>query len=179
MDRHDQPSGQNPHLAPALTAVVLGAVALAAIAPYARSLEQRSITGLAADQAVFQRVGDVLSIKNQGTALQQAAVETPDLLPIYGASEQNLQATYNRPFHPTNVFRDYPTGFTIFPVGKDESTCLVILQRLAAVSSALKGRKLVLSLSPASFLNMPRLDRRDTPAISHPCTPGNWPSTAV
>ena len=103
---------------------------------------------------MFQRVGEVLSIKNQGTALQQAAVETPYLLPIYGASEQNLQATYNRPFHPTNVFRDYPTGFTIFPVGKDESTCLIILQRLAAVSSALKGRKLVLSLSPASFLNM-------------------------
>jgi D-alanine transfer protein len=142
-----------PHLAPALTAVILGVIVLAAFGRYARSLEHRSIMALAADQAIFQRVGELSSIKNQGTALQHAAAETGCLLPIYGASEQNLQATYNRPFHPTNLFRDLPTGFTIFPVGKDETTCLPTLQKLAAVGAALRGRKVVVSLSPSWFFN--------------------------
>ena len=77
---------------------------------------------------------------------------TPDcLLPIYGSSELDLQAPYNRPFHATNLFRDYPTGFTIFPVGKAETTCLIILQKLAAVGPALKGRKVAVSVSPFWF----------------------------
>jgi D-alanine transfer protein len=144
---------QTPHLASALTAVILGALVLAAFGAYARSLERRSIAALAADQAIFQRVGELSPIKNHGIALQQAAAETSYLLPIYGASEQNLQATYNRPFHPTNLFHDHPTGFTIFPVGKDETTCLVNLQKLAGLGGALAGRKVVVSLSPSWFFN--------------------------
>ena len=76
MDRHDQPSEQTPHLAPALTAVILGVVVLAAFGFYARSLEHRSITGSRRIEAMIQRVGDVPPVKNQGTALQQAALET-------------------------------------------------------------------------------------------------------
>ena len=51
------------------------------------------------------------------------------------------------------MFRDHPTGFTIFPVGKAESTCLIILQKLAAVGPALEGRKVAVSLSPAWFFD--------------------------
>jgi poly-D-alanine transfer protein DltD len=153
MHGQNHPLEQTPHLAPALTAVILGVVVLAAFGRYARSLEYRSIMALAADQAIFQRVGELSPIKNQGIALQQAAVETGCLLPIYGASEQNLQATYNRPFHATNLFHDHPTGFTIFPVGKAETTCLIILQELAAVGPALQGRKVAVSLSPYWFFD--------------------------
>jgi D-alanine transfer protein len=83
--------------------------------------------------------------------LQQAALETECLLPIYGSSELNLHPPYNRPFHVTNLFHDYPTGFTIFPVGKAETTCLIILQKLAAVAPALLGRKVAISVSPFWF----------------------------
>ncbi len=142
---------QTPHLAPALTAVILGVVALAVYGAYAGSLEHRSIKALAADEVMIQVGGKLSTLKNQGTALQQAALDTEGLLPIYGSSELTLHPPYNRPFHPTNLFHDFPTGFTIFPVGKAETTCLVILQKLAAVGPALQGRKVAVSLSPYWF----------------------------
>jgi D-alanine transfer protein len=151
MHGQDQPLEQTPHLGPALTAVILGIVGLVSFGAYARSLESRSITALAADEAIFEREGKLSPVKNQGTALQQAALDTDRLLIVYGSSELNLQAAYNRPFHATNLFRDLPTGFTIFPVGKAGTTCLIILQKLAAIGPALRGRKVVVSLSPFWF----------------------------
>ncbi len=151
MDGQNQPLEQTPHLASALAAVILGVVVLEAFGFYARSLEYRSITALAADEAIIERNGKLAPVKNQGTALQQAALDTGCLLPVYGSSELNLLAAYTRPFHPTILFRDRPTGFTIFPVGKAETTCLIILQKLAAVGPALQGRKVAVSLSPYWF----------------------------
>ncbi len=153
MDGRVHPLEQTPHLASALTAVILCVVALAAFQSYARSLERRSIKALVADQAIIARQGQLPPIKNQGIALQQAALETGCLLPVYGSSELNLQAAYNRPFHATNLFRDQPTGFTIFPVGKAETTCLVMLQKLAAVGLSLDERKVAVSLSPYWFFD--------------------------
>ncbi len=151
MDGQNRPSDQTPHLAPALTAVILCVVVLESFGYYARSLEYRSITALARSEAVIEREGKLAPVKNQGTALQQAALDTGCLLPVYGSSELNLQALYNRPFHATILFHDLPTGFTIFPVGKAGSTCLIILQKLAAVGPALQGRKVAISLSPFWF----------------------------
>jgi D-alanine transfer protein len=151
MDCQHQPLDQNPHLAPALTAVVLGVVVAATFGFYARSLEYRSIEALAADEAIIERNGKLAPVKNQGVALQQAALDTPALLMVYGSSELNVQAAYNRPFHATNLFHDRPTGFTVFPVGKAASTCLIVLQKLAALGPALEGRKVVISLSPFWF----------------------------
>ncbi len=153
MPGHDQPSEQTPHLAPALTAVILGVVVLAALGSYARSLETRAITVLAADEEIINSYGELYRLKNQGTALQQAAFETDCLLPLYGSSELNMLRAYNRPFHPTNLFHDRPTGFTIFPVGKEAATCLILQQKLAAVGPALKGRKVAVSLSPFWFFD--------------------------
>jgi D-alanine transfer protein len=151
MQGQNQPSEQPSHLAPALTAVILGAVMLAGFWWYARSLEDRSITALAADQAIIERESKLIPLKNQGSALQQSAVETDGLLPVYGSSELIVLAAYTRPFHATNLFRDQPTGFTVFPVGGAGTTCLINLQKLAALGSTLKGRKLVVSVSPAWF----------------------------
>jgi D-alanine transfer protein len=147
----DQPLEPTPHLAPALSALILGVVGLWAFGCYARALEARSILALAADEAIIERDGKMAPVKNQGTALQQAALDAGGLLLVYGSSELNLQAAYNRPFHATNVFRDRPTGFTIFPVGKAGTTCLIMLQKLAAIGPALRGRKVVISLSPFWF----------------------------
>ena len=150
-DCQHQPLAQTPHLAPALTAMILGIVVPAVFGFYARSLEYRSITALAADEAMIERDGKLAPVKNQGTALQQAALETDCLLPIYGSSELVLHRTYNRPFHATNLFRDQPTGFTVFPVGKAQTTCLIMLQKLAAIGPTLEGRKVAVSLSHAWF----------------------------
>jgi D-alanine transfer protein len=153
MHGRNQRLEQIPHLASALAAVILGVVALEAFGFYARSLEYRTITALAADEAVIEKDGNLAPVKNQGTALQQAALDTGCLLPVYGSSELNLLQAYTRPFHPTILFHDRPTGFTIFPVGKAESTCLTILQKLASVGPALHGRKVAVSLSPCWFFS--------------------------
>jgi D-alanine transfer protein len=155
MDRQHQPLEQTPHLAPALTALILGVVVLEAFGFYARSLEYRSINAIAADQAVIERDDRLAPIKNQGTALQQAALDTDGLLPFYGSSEMVLHAAYNRPFHATNLFRDQPTGFTVFPMGKAQTTCLIMLQKLAALGPALDGRKIAISVSAAWFFDRP------------------------
>ena len=151
MDGPNHPLQQTPHLASALAAVILGVVALEAFGFYARSLEYRSITALAANEAIVELDGKLNPVKNQGTALQETALDTPGLLPVYGSSELNLLAAYTRPFHPTILFRDHPTGFTTFPVGRAETTCLIILQKLAAVGPGLQGRKVAISLSPYWF----------------------------
>ncbi len=151
MHGQSQPLEQTPHLAPALAAVTLVAIMLEVFGFYARSLESRSIMALAADGAIIQPHGYMAPVKNQGTALQQAALDTGCLLPVYGSSELNLLSAYNRRFHATSLFRDRPTGFTIFPIGKRETTCLIILQKLATLGPALQGRKVAISLSPFWF----------------------------
>jgi D-alanine transfer protein len=152
MDGPNHPLQRIPHLASALAALILGVVALEAFGFYARSLEHRSIRALAADEALIDLYGKLNPLKNQGTALQEAAVETSGLLPVYGSSELNMLAPYTCPFHPTVLFRDCPTGFTIFPVGRAETTSLIILQKLAAVGPGFRGRKVAISLSPCWFL---------------------------
>jgi D-alanine transfer protein len=106
---------------------------------------------LAADEAIIDRQSQLNPVKNQGAALQQAAIDTGCLLPVYGSSELNLLASYNRPFHPTVLFRDRPTGFTVFPVGRAETTCVILLQKLAAIGTGLEGRKVAISLTPWWF----------------------------
>ena len=172
-----QASEQTPHIAPALTAVIFVIVVQVALGFYARSLEYRSIRALAADEVIIERNGKLAPVKNQGIALQQAALETGYMLPIYGSSELNLQAIYNRPFHATILFRDLPTGFTVFPVGKAATTCLIILQKLAAVGPPLEGRKWRSRCRPIGFSTGSPPGRRATLAISPPCTPENWHST--
>lgn len=83
-----------------------------------------------------------------GMALQRAAFRQPDLLALYGASE----LTVPNPFHASAVFRDYPTGFTVFPVGTAGSGSLLWLQALAGVGSDLRGRKVAISFSPRAFI---------------------------
>ena len=69
MHVQNQTSEQTPHLAPALTAVILGVAVLAAFGAYARSLERRSIMWLAADEAIFEREGKLAPVKNHVTAI--------------------------------------------------------------------------------------------------------------
>lgn len=124
-------------VAAALACGVLGA-GLAGARGYVRSLEDRDIGALAPK---------MIALKNQGSELQRAAFRQPDLLVIYGSSELEQP----NPYHGSTVFENYPTGFTIFPVGSGGTTSLVILQDVAAVGAEARGKKVVISVSPPWF----------------------------
>jgi D-alanine transfer protein len=87
-------------------------------------------------------------LKNQGLAFQRAAVHSPNVLPIYGSSELLIPATPDR----GNIFfRTAPTGFQLSPVGGGGANPLVMLQKIGALGSALRGKKVAISLSPGWF----------------------------
>jgi D-alanine transfer protein len=85
--------------------------------------------------------------KYYGDALQREAFRHTDLLPFYGSSELEI----GDPFHVSTVFRLYPTGFTVFPIGGAGAEPLIYLQRLAAAGGDLRGKKVIISLSPQFF----------------------------
>src|SRR5207249_154619 len=72
--------------------------------------------------------------------------------------------SYQGPYLASELFRAYPTGFSVFPVGTAGSTSLVFLQDLAAVGPDLRGRKIAVSLSPTWFFN--RRDMLDRAAYA-------------
>src|SRR5437773_12187631 len=125
-----------PHLAASLVALLLLGAAIGAGLIYARTLERRYIHALA---------GELFEQKNQGAAMQAEAFRQADLLPLYGSSELGK---YPGPADPIEFFRTYPTGFSVFPVGNAGATSLTVLQALAAVGPELRGKKLVLSVTP-------------------------------
>ena len=96
-----------------------------------------------------------MSFKVNGNVVQRAAFRTPDELPVYGSSELDLPIS-NR---PDAFFRDRPTGFAVFPVGRGGATSLIILQKLAAVGDAARGKRVVIILSSTWFLQ-PALEDR-------------------
>jgi D-alanine transfer protein len=116
---------------------------------HAASVERRSLDAI---------VSLTLEQKTMGSVLQQAAFQRADLLPVYGSSELLDQREYVVPYHARNLFRGRPTGFQVFPVAKEQATCLVILQKIAAIGAGLRGRKLVVSLSPSYFFKRDRID---------------------
>jgi D-alanine transfer protein len=91
-------------------------------------------------------------IKNQGLAFERAAARTPDILLLYGSSELNDPI----PNRPSDFFSTEPTGFQVCPVGKAGTTSLIILQKLGALGSELRGRKIAISLSASSFIRPAR-----------------------
>ena len=52
-----------------------------------------------------------------------------------------------------DLFQSYPTGFSVFVVGKAGASSLITLQKLGAVGSDLDGKKLAISVSPSWFFH--------------------------
>ena len=127
-----------PHLAAASVALGIAAVVLLA-GTFGGRLLERSYTNELAPMLFNQ--------KNQGAALQKIAFAQPDLLPFYGSSELVKPAANKA----TDFFRTYPTGFNAFAVARVGATSLVMLEKLAAADSGIRGKKLALSLSPSWF----------------------------
>ncbi len=137
MTRADVQTG-TPHLFSALIALTLAAAILWAGKMLAVHLEHNALPALTPDP---------FSLKNQGLAFQRGAARAPDILPIYGSSE----LIHPIPDRSGDFFRTAPTGFQVSPVGKPGTTSMIILQKLGALGSDLRGKKIAISLSPSWF----------------------------
>src|SRR5882762_1095845 len=146
-----------PHLSSALIACALTASILCGGRVLATYLEERTIHSTAPRD---------FFIKNQGLAFERAAARSPDILLLYGSSEL-IDPIPNR---ASDFFSREPTGFEVCPVGKGGTTSLIILQKLGALGSELRGRKIAISLSASSFL---------TPALKPEFYAGNFSLTAA
>src|SRR5215468_7129651 len=128
-----------PHLFAGLVALGLVAMILFAAERVLIHLEHATIISTAPE---------IFGLKNQGLAFQRAAAHSPKVLPIYGSSE------LLRPEAPQRVnvfFRTAPTGFQLSPIGGGGAPPLIMLQKVGALGSALRGKKLAFSLSPGWF----------------------------
>jgi D-alanine transfer protein len=128
-----------PHLFATLVALGLAAIILLAAQRILIHLEHATIASTAPE---------IFALKNQGLAFQRAAAQSPKVLPIYGSSEL---------FHPEaaergNIFfRTAPRGLQLSPVGGGGAKQLNMLQKVGAIGSALRGKRLAFSLSPGWF----------------------------
>jgi D-alanine transfer protein len=128
-----------PHLFSALVACILAIAILCGGKLLAIYLEGKTVHWIAPRD---------FFIKNQGLAFERAAARRPDILLLYGSSEL-IDPIPNR---ASDFFSSAPTGFQVCPVGKAGTTSLIILQKLGALGSELRGRKVAISLSASSFL---------------------------
>src|SRR6516165_11020636 len=129
---------RTPHLIAALIACAIMIAILCGGRLVAIQLERRTVHSNAPKD---------FFIKNQGLAFERAAARTPDILLLYGSSEL-IDPIPNR---ASDFFSNAPTGFQVCPVGKAGTTSLIILQKLGALGSELRGRKVAISLSASSF----------------------------
>ena len=127
-----------PHLVSAAAAFLFCVIAAVGFDTYAQSLEQRYIHTL--------NTLDLSQFAN-GSALQRAAIEQPDLLTLYGSSEITL---LNTKYEASTFFAKYPTGFAVFDVANMGASNLTIAQSLAALGPDLRGKKVVISFTPST-----------------------------
>src|SRR6058998_2061464 len=128
------------HLFAGLIALGLGGAALLAAEKAVTHLEHTT---------VFSTAPEVFFLKNQGRPFQGAPARAPNVLPIYHSSELLVPPV---PEKGNNFFRTAPTGFQLSPVGGGGASPLIMLQKVGALGSDLRGKKLAISLSPNWFL---------------------------
>ena len=127
------------HLIAAMISALVLIASLVGFNLYAQSLEMRYVNALAPLNLTQMENGD---------ALQQAALQRPDILMVYGSSELTLLPT---PYQADRFFAKYPTGFTVVDVASLGVLSVTLAQEFAALGPALRGKKIVLSIMPGSF----------------------------
>jgi len=119
-----------------LVAMVLAiALALAACSGeeiWARRVASRHVEALALPR---------LPGKSQGLVMQEGALATGHTLPLYGSSELYC---CGRPYRATDLFTGAPTGFDTVAAGRNGTA-------EAALGDALRGKKILVSISPTWF----------------------------
>jgi len=132
-----------PHLFSGLIAFGLATAMLFAGGMVVIHLEQITLPSTAPE---------LFPLKNQGLAFQRAAARASDVLPLYGSSELIFPPV---PEKASSFFRTAPTGFQVSPVGHGGTTSLIVLQKVGALGSDLRGKKLAISVEPGWLLNSP------------------------
>ncbi|MCL4529758.1 MAG: D-alanyl-lipoteichoic acid biosynthesis protein DltD [Chloroflexi bacterium] len=130
---------RTPHLTAGFISVTILVAAMLGFNYYAESLEASYINALGPL--------DLAQTRN-GSALQRAAIQQPDLLSVYGSSEITMIATN---YQANLFFSTYPTGFTTIDIANLGMSSITMAQNLAALGPALKGKKVVISITPAPF----------------------------
>jgi len=128
-----------PHLFAGIIALGLAVIIFFAAERVLIHLEHATIVSTAPERFV---------LKNQGLAFQRAAAHSPNVLMLYGSSELLVPAA---PERGNIFFRTAPTGFQLSPIGGGGANPLTMLQRVGALGSALRGKRVAFSLSPAWF----------------------------
>ena len=121
-------------------AVAIAACLAIACFTWARNIQEERLHSVAPE---------FCDAKLHGVALIREAFSRPDTLVFLGSSE--LIPTV--PMRGVDFFSEAPTGFSMFPVGKAGTTALSVLQKLGGAGDTLRGKKVVLSLSPSFFQN--------------------------
>jgi D-alanine transfer protein len=129
-----------PHLFSGLIASEVAAVVLLGVGIVAVHLEHATIVSTAPE---------LFPLKKQGLAFQRAAAHAQSVLPLYGSSELVIPPV---PERASIFFRTAPTGFQVSPVGAGGASSLSMLQKIGALGSDLRAKKLAISLSPGWFL---------------------------
>ncbi len=130
-----------PHLFAGLIAFVLVVAVLFGAETAAVHLERTTIRATAPE---------LFPLKKQGLAFQRAAAQAPNVFPLYGSSELMIPPI---PERASIFFRGAPTGFQVSPVGAGGANSLSMLQKIAALGSDLRAKKLAISISPGWCLN--------------------------
>src|SRR6267154_217246 len=130
---------ETPHLFAGIIALGLAAIIFFAAERVLIHLEHATIVSTASERFV---------LKNQGLAFQRAAAHSPNVLMLYGSSELLVPSA---PERGSIFFRTAPTGFQLSPVGGGGANPLTMLQKVGALGSALRGKRVAFSLSPAWF----------------------------
>jgi D-alanine transfer protein len=130
-----------PHLFSGLIASGVVAAVLFGLGMVAVHLEHATILSTAPEQ---------FPLKKQGLAFQRAAARAPRVMPLYGSSELIDPPV---PERASIFFRTAPTGFQVSPVGAGGASSLSMLEKIGALGSDLRAKKLAISLSPGWFLS--------------------------
>jgi D-alanine transfer protein len=90
-------------------------------------------------------------VKPFGLSLNEEALRHDDLLPAYGASE----LLFPSPHDAYEIFKYYQSGFQVYSVAAPGTTPIILLQRLGALGPHLRGRKVVVTITPPTFFRPP------------------------
>ena len=131
-----------PHLAAAACLLIVAGAGATALHVTVHVVEHEYVHALAPVE---------VRIKPYGLALNEEAFHHDDLLPAYGASE----LLFSSPFDAYEIFRYYQTGFQVYSVATPAATPVILLQRLGAIGTNMRGRKVVVTVTPPVFFRPP------------------------
>ena len=131
-----------PHVAASACVVLVAAGAALTLHLSVRSVAREYVHALAPVD---------IRLKPYGLAINEEAFRHDDLLVVFGSSE----LLFTSRFDAYQIFRYYQTGFQVYSVATPSATPIILLQRIGALGTSLRGRKVVITVTPPVFFRPP------------------------